>query len=121
MINVNPRVIPARDGGFIVADARKRQICIYSRAEVLEHHFGSYGKGLASFAISEPHGADMRGDVTVFDSVGGRLCRRSGPLTPLYNLTVLDGRHIVLTGRISLDHWSGNRNFFVKPLEQRNM
>jgi hypothetical protein len=109
VINVNPRVVPDRDGGFIVADSREGQIRIYSRTGDLEHHFGGHGKGPGEFgriaaAGRLPSGllvvADMGGDVTVFDSVGGKVLQTiRTPLAPLYNLTVLDERHVVLTGR----------------------
>jgi hypothetical protein len=111
VINVEPRVVPDRDGGgFIVADSREGQIRVYSATGELRHHFGSQGKGPGEFgriaaAGRLPSGlliaADMGGTVTVFDSVGSKVLRTMRtPLTPLFNLTVVDDGRVALTGRI---------------------
>lgn len=141
VINVSPRVVPDRDGGFIVADAREGQIRIYSRSGYLEHRFGKHGNGPGEFgriaaAGRLPSGllvaADMGGEVTVFDSVGGRVLRTiRTPLAPLYNLTVIDDRRVALTGRVGgvlnsylvhiLDLQNGTivRSFFRAPRPPR--
>jgi hypothetical protein len=110
VINVNPRVVAERDGGFIVSDSREGQIRIYAASGKLSHHFGRPGPGPGEFtrlvaAGRLPSGdivaADMSGRITVFDSVGSRvISTMTTPLGPLYDLAVIDSTQIALSGRL---------------------
>jgi hypothetical protein len=110
---VRPRARFDPAGGFLVADARERQIRHYSAAGALLAAAGRQGQGPGEFR--HPVGVqrlgdgrviaiDMTGRLTVFDAELRHVIETQPlPFTPVYDLAVVNDSVIAVAGKLTAD------------------
>jgi len=109
---VKPRVSYDPLGGFLVADARERQIRRYNADGTLDRVIARRGDGPGEFRHPvgvlrlknrKIVGVDMRGRLSIFDERGEKLTEtQQVPLVPIYSAAVLDDSTLVFAGRVEL-------------------
>lgn len=136
VVNVEISVRPVGEEDYLVADAEEAQVRRYGPDGSLEYAFGHEGGGPLGF--SAPSAAlsigedsvlvvDLQAKLAIVSPDGdSALATHTLPLGPIYDADLLDGRHVLLSGRSVenphrlhvVDYRSGEivRSFFPPPV-----